>query len=353
MIHYKMDKTYLIDFIEDGLKLKFLKGMNKMYNKLVDMKNRFYSNDDLKDYMEIFIRWINNRASYYDDEKQKTYTEFVYSNVRKLSCIDFPLLKISPLTFIDPIWDFRYDNFIHRLPNDSHSAKREKVIYTSLTIAQGNFRDVILYKVGPMYFMATFYIPLGDKSLLVFSILPERYIERIDEKIPKSEWQWTYHQYIRFLDIVESPDKIDKVLENLFTPIYYNANRCQIFLDVHNLRHLPFFNEEQTLDAVVDMECKIKSSVIMGTGKVKPRFQDYFIKIENRNSLEYKTNAQSWVCLGEIYESPEDSNYRPIPSVRYHKSKVGKKENLKLVNEKSYKWLATFIQQIPNFHVRV
>ena len=317
--YYKMNDTYLIDFKEDGLKLKFLKGINEIYNRWVDRNNHLYRKHSQKGYMGMFIRWMNDRASYYDKEKQKTYTTFVYPNYYGLNYIDSSLLEINPLGFINPIWDFRYGSSIHYLLDYSHFAKREEVIYTTLTIAQGNFRDVILYKVGPINFMATFYIPLSDKSLLVFSILPERYIERIDEKNPKSEWQWRYHQYIRFLDIVKNPDKIDNALENLFNSIYYNANRYQIFLNAHNLRHLPFFNsdEEQTLGAVVDMECKMRSSVIMGTGKVKPRFQDYCIKIENRNSLEFKKSTGSWICLGEIYESPDNYDYRVISLMRY------------------------------------
>jgi len=319
MIYYRMDKTYLIYFKEDGLRLKFLKGMNEMYNMWVGRNDCFYKNNNLKDYMSIFIRWVNNRGSYYDKEKQKTYTRFIYPDYHGLNYIDSPLLKTNPLTFINPIWDFRYSNSLYYLLNSSSFAKREEVVYTSLTIAEGNFRDVILYKVGPMYFMATFYIPLDDKSLLIFSILPERYIERIDEEDPKSEWQWTYHQYIRFLGIVESPDKIDNGLKKFFDSMHDNANTYQIFLNAHNLRHLPFFNsdEEQTLGAVVDMECKMRSSVIMGTGKVKPRFQDYSIKIEDRNSLEFKRSIRSWVCLGEIYKSKEDYDYRVISLVRY------------------------------------
>jgi len=317
-----MDKKYLIDFRQgDKLGLKFLKGVNEIY------RGWFVKKNTCRDYIELFIKWVSNKGLYYDKEKQNVHKEYDKPAFRRLDYIDYTLLRINPLDPISTIWDFRYTDANSIFSNKSY-ASRVEILYTTLTIAQGNFKNATLYKLGPMYFMATFYISLEDKSFLVFSVLPERYIEEIarDPKIRlqypwawQQEWQWRYHQYIRFLGVVKSLGEIDNALKDLLTSISTWINRYEIFLCAHNLRLLPFFNsdEKQTLNDVVDMECKTEGSVIMDTGKVKPRLLDYCIKINDIHSLAFGGDAGSWMNRDEICESIKGYNAKVISLVRY------------------------------------
>ena len=211
----------------------------------------------LSHYLDFLYKWMEHKNEYEDKEKFAGET-----NERRSSPTtpyEFFISK-DPLSSLELVWNFRYDEMLLKRLKGTRNEEKESIFYHTLFIASSYFKNVKIYRVGPINYMATFSWIVALHKILVFCIVPER-VPQISQGKLKG---YKYSQYIRFLDIVVHETKISKVLKKFIDKISHVSDKFGFFEHGNNRQLLEHNSlaelkeaQEGTLSQVVTIDdCK-------------------------------------------------------------------------------------------------
>lgn len=300
---------------DEELLIRFLRGLNSMY------KNTYWGRcraawDITSDYTSEYLKWIAQRGSEENYGHVVKCKYFEQKQVPEIMSKGSSLQKNGPYAYMNPAWNMIYEEDLIGMLKMVTKEYRKKIIKATLKIINGNFQDAVLYQLGPLHFMAVFYIPLEGKGFLPFFILPKRQLVKDDSDELFVRWGFEYSQYIRFNCIVDSVKEIKRQVKSFTTRNCYDTDRYQIFLYTDNFHNLPFFDQSITkeggptsLKEVLDGEYDPNLAEWKEGNVCRPRFAGVNVKARSIDHLRYDKRVSAWVNLGDVYEDPENAKY--------------------------------------------